>query len=91
MKKKYNIDVEMLIGIVKEKGLPLSNPSRCGPNGYWFLVAAALSNRGKPSDNYVLAVYRCWNYKKDDVCQSFGKSHRCVVCMRIWFLQQLLY
>ena len=80
MKKKYNKDVEKLrltsiIGIVKEKGLPPPNPSLRGSNGYWFLVAAALSNRGKPSDNYVLAIYRCWNYIKDDVCKSFGNSH----------------
>ena len=75
MKKKYNIDVEKLIGIVKEKDLPPPKSSRRGPYGYWFLVAAALSNRDKPSDNYILAVYRCWNYQKDDVCKSFGKSH----------------
>ena len=71
VKKKYNIDIEKLIVLSKRKASLLLT----GPNGYWFLIAAALSNRGKPSDNYVLAVYICWNYKKDDVCKSFGKSH----------------
>ena len=41
--------------------------------GSWVL--RPYQTGGKPSDNYVLALYRCRNYKKSDVCKSFGNSH----------------
>ena len=48
---------EETFAVIRKKGLPPLNSSRYGPHGYWFLVAVALSNCIKPSDNYVLAVY----------------------------------
>ena len=60
VKKKYNITlIGSFLLSLREKELPPPNFSQRGPNGYWFLGAAALSNSIKPSDNYVLAVYRC--------------------------------
>ena len=67
------IALKILIPIIRKNGHPPPNASRRGPNGYWFLVAAALSNTTRPCDNYVLAVYRCWNYHKGGI-QSLGKS-----------------
>ncbi|KAL5515811.1 hypothetical protein EMCRGX_G001032 [Ephydatia muelleri] len=67
VKKKYKIALKRLIPIIRKNGHPPPNASRRGPNGYWFLVAAALSNTTKPCDNYVLAVYRCWNYHKGGI------------------------
>ena len=58
----------------RESGLPPINSSRCGPHGYWFLVAAALSNCTKPSDKYVVAVYKCWHNDKVGLHKSLGQA-----------------
>ena len=42
-KRKHFFDKERLAAVLKQKGSPLPNASRSAPDGYWFLVAQALS------------------------------------------------
>ena len=71
-KKKYNIDIERLAAILRERGWPPPDASRSAPKGYWFLVASALSNCNKPCAKYVLAVYKCWQTNRGNVRTSVG-------------------
>ena len=71
-KKKYNIDIERLAAILRERGWPPPDASRSAPTGYWFLIASALSNCNKPCSKYVLAVYKCWQTNRGNVRTSVG-------------------
>lgn len=59
-KRKHFIDHERLVAVLKQKGSPLPNASRSAPDGYWFLVAQALSGFKHPSSKYTNAVYKYW-------------------------------
>ena len=47
-KRKHCIDHERLVAVLMQKGIPLPNASRSAPDGYWFLVAQALSASSTP-------------------------------------------
>ena len=59
-KRKHCIDHERLVAVLMQKGIPLPNASRSAPDGYWFLVAQALSGFKYPSSKYTYAVYKYW-------------------------------
>ena len=70
--KKYNIILEELIGVLREGVWPPPNHSRIPPGGFWFLVAAALSNCKNPSEKYVYSVYMCWYRNKLKIDKALG-------------------
>ena len=54
-KRKHFFDNERLAAVLKQKGSPLPNASRSAPDGYWFLVAQALSGFKHSSSKYTNA------------------------------------
>ena len=71
-KKKYNIILEELIGVLRDGVWPPPNHSRTPPGGFWFLVAAALSYCKNPSEKYAYSVYMCWYRNKVKIDKALG-------------------
>ena len=66
-KRKNFIDHERLVAVLKQKGSPLPNASRSSPDGYWVLVAQAVSGLKYPSSKYTDAVYKYWLRNRDQM------------------------
>ena len=64
-KRKHFFDKERLAAVLKQKGSPLPNASRSAPDGYWFVVAQALSGFKHPSSKYINALYKYWFCTRD--------------------------
>ena len=69
---KYNINTERLVAVLKERGQPPLDASRKAPCRYWFLVAVSLSGCSRPSDKYVLTVYKYWRSNRGNLHTLLG-------------------
>ena len=69
---KYNIDPARFVAVLIDRGQPPLEASRKAPCGYWFLVAVSLSGCSRPSDKYVLAVYKYWRSNRGNLHTLLG-------------------
>ena len=69
---KYNIDIQHHVAVLKERGQPPLNASGKAPCGYWFLVAVSLPGCSRPSDKYVLTVYKYWRSNRGNLRTLLG-------------------
>ena len=74
---KYNIDPAHFVVVLIDRGQPPLEASRKAPCGYWFFVAVSLSGCSRPSDKYVLAVYKYWRSNRGNLHTLLGnrKDH----------------
>ncbi|KAL5510136.1 hypothetical protein EMCRGX_G005627 [Ephydatia muelleri] len=70
---KYNIDPARFVAVLIDRGQPPLEVSRKAPCGYWFLVAVSLSGCSRPSDKYVLAVYKYWRSNRGNLLTLLGE------------------
>eukprot|EP00731_Ephydatia_muelleri_P009915 Em0005g501a len=70
---KYNIDPARFVAVLIDRGQPPLEASRKAPCGYWFLVAVSLSGCSRPSDKYVLAVYKYWRSNRGNLHTLLGE------------------
>ena len=69
---KYNIDPACFVAVLIDRGQPPLDASRKAPYVYWFLVAVSLSGCSRPSDKYVLAVYKYWRSTRGNLHTLLG-------------------
>ena len=79
-RRKYHIDPEHFVAVLRERGQPPHDASLKAPCGYWFLVAVSLSGCSRPSDKYVLIVYKYWRDHRGSLLTSLGNFFLSLQC-----------